>query len=248
MAKDDTKKNSKIETKSANDTEQKKSAPTHDRNLGEGGADEGGDTNNPQFDITALIPLLNLLKFVRQPLAVVPTAPPKNFLESIQYFDDGTTQKIYFYVSGAWSSVTLGGGGANARSYGTGVTSIATATDTKLTLASNSFANGVTWDAANSRLVIVTPGQYLVNGFVSYDSSAGAANKVYQVMLYKNGSEITRVNSQSSIASTAMAVATTDVVDCIAGDYFELWTAQYSGVNRSIPNNTETCYLAVAKV
>ena len=137
----------------------------------------------------------------------------------------------------------------NARSYGTGVTTIPDSSETKLTLASNSFANGVTWDATNSRLTILTAGQYLVTAFIAFGSGGGAtAGKLFQLRLKKSNSEINLAQVQGALDNNGLGVSITEIVDCAVGAYFEIFAYQNSGVNKTIANDTETCYLSIAKI
>lgn len=50
-----------------------------------------------------------VLEAIRKPriyLSTPPTFEPKTFAESIQYYDDGTNQRVYFYFNGAWNYVS----------------------------------------------------------------------------------------------------------------------------------------------
>lgn len=55
-------------------------------------------------------PFIAVLEAMRRPklyLTTAPTFTPKNFLEQIQFYDDGVDRRIYFYLNGSWSYVTL---------------------------------------------------------------------------------------------------------------------------------------------
>ncbi len=134
----------------------------------------------------------------------------------------------------------------NARSYGTGVTSIVTGTPTKLTLQSNSFNNGVTWDSTNNRLQIITAGQYLITALVTYTNTTDA--KGYQTLVYKNGGEIMAANMMASAAGGAVSPVSTDIQTLATNDYLELYTFHNAGVNQTVGSTTEQTYLAIAKV
>jgi len=57
----------------------------------------------PAFDKNQ--PVIESIRKPRQTLTVAPTFTPKSFAESIQYYDDGTNQRVYFYFNGAWRPV-----------------------------------------------------------------------------------------------------------------------------------------------
>ncbi len=59
-------------------------------------------------DMTAFLPLLQSLLSPRRPLTAPPTFVPKNFLEQIQYVDDGGILYLYLYVDGNWRSQEIG--------------------------------------------------------------------------------------------------------------------------------------------
>jgi len=40
-------------------------------------------------------------------ITVAPTFIPKHFADQIQFYDDGVTRKVYFYVNNTWRYVTL---------------------------------------------------------------------------------------------------------------------------------------------
>lgn len=51
-----------------------------------------------------------ITEMLRKPkvhLTAAPTFIPKNFLEQIQFYDDTTDQRIYFFVNGSWYYVAL---------------------------------------------------------------------------------------------------------------------------------------------
>jgi hypothetical protein len=56
--------------------------------------------NQPDF-------LLNGLASVKKHLATAPTFTPRNFLEQIQFYDDGTDRRLYVFINGTWRYVTL---------------------------------------------------------------------------------------------------------------------------------------------
>lgn len=51
--------------------------------------------------------ILLALRTVRQPVSVVPTNVPKNFLQQIEIYESGATRRLYIYVNGTWRYVAL---------------------------------------------------------------------------------------------------------------------------------------------
>lgn len=44
---------------------------------------------------------------IKKHLTVAPTFIPNNFFDQIQFYDDGTHQRVYYYINGAWKYTTL---------------------------------------------------------------------------------------------------------------------------------------------
>lgn len=51
--------------------------------------------------------LLLSLRTVRQPVSVIPSFIPRNFLEQIQIYENGATYRLYIYMNGTWRYTTL---------------------------------------------------------------------------------------------------------------------------------------------
>lgn len=134
----------------------------------------------------------------------------------------------------------------NSQSYGTGVTSIPASTTTKVTLNTNSFANGLTWSGANSRFTVVTSGQYLVSGQITY-ISVGGANQ-YLSLIQLNGSGVNSLFSSSGgTAGWDVSVTCTGILNLTAGDYIELFARHNNAGAQNITNSIETM-LSIARV
>jgi uncharacterized membrane protein YagU involved in acid resistance len=53
---------------------------------------------------------LGFLTTIRQPrshLTVAPTFTPKTFLDQIQFYDDGSNRRMYFYTNKVWRYIVL---------------------------------------------------------------------------------------------------------------------------------------------
>jgi hypothetical protein len=57
-----------------------------------------------EFDFSAL---LEQLKVVRKPVSTAPTFTPRGFLDQIQFYESGSTRRLYIYISPTWRYVTL---------------------------------------------------------------------------------------------------------------------------------------------
>lgn len=133
---------------------------------------------------------------------------------------------------------------ATARSTGSGTTTINDSSETQVTLNSNTFATGITWDATNHCFTCVTAGRYLVLGQVHYLTVTDA--KVYYAKIAKNFTVVTSSLAHSG-STNPLSVRVSDILDLAVGDNVELYTEHNSGVSRTIANSSFT-YLAIAKL
>lgn len=58
-------------------------------------------------DLETYLAVLEALQRPRRHLASAPTFKPKNFIEQIQFSDNGTTRQVHFYINNNWRSVTV---------------------------------------------------------------------------------------------------------------------------------------------
>ena len=61
------------------------------------------------YSLDEFVPLLVNLRTPRQFLTTIPTFTPQTFADSIQFYNDGTDDWLYFYTNAAWHSVLLDG-------------------------------------------------------------------------------------------------------------------------------------------
>lgn len=47
------------------------------------------------------------LRQVKRPRSTAPTNTPQNFLQQIEFYDDGVNRRVYFYVGGSWRYAAL---------------------------------------------------------------------------------------------------------------------------------------------
>jgi len=130
-------------------------------------------------------------------------------------------------------------------SHKTSDQSIPDTTDTKVVWEVNDYATGITWDSTNNRFTILTAGKYLVSTSVLWKSTT--ASKMYQILLYKNTTEISRGASQSSVASLFVSPSITHILDLAIDDYVEIHLYHNSGVASSIYGNS-FCFFDIIKI
>jgi hypothetical protein len=58
-------------------------------------------------DMAKFIAVLEMLRRPKYHIDSVPDFTPKTFLEQIQFYENGSTRRIYFYVNGTWRYTTL---------------------------------------------------------------------------------------------------------------------------------------------
>lgn len=158
---------------------------------------------------------------------------------------DATGDLYWRDKAGTSTKLNSGGSSASARSYGSGVTTIANNTNTKLTLNANSFASGVTWNSGSNRFDIVTTGKYIVTAQVRYVAIAGAT--IYTTQVNVNGASFLTTSIPSNYVTANINIVGFDILSLAAGDYVELYTYQNSGGNQTVANSSET-FLAIALV
>ena len=64
-----------------------------------------GDSQS-QTDQNLLL-ILKLFSQVKKHITAAPTHIPRNFFESIEFYDDTTNFRIYLYINGTWRYVAL---------------------------------------------------------------------------------------------------------------------------------------------
>jgi hypothetical protein len=53
------------------------------------------------------LPLLVTLRMPRRTISTAPTFIPKTFIDSIQFYENGTTRRLYLFIGSAWRYCTL---------------------------------------------------------------------------------------------------------------------------------------------
>jgi|ERR1035437_1791769 hypothetical protein len=139
------------------------------------------------------------------------------------------------------------GGGAVGRVGGSAITTMATATTTKIPFNTKTFADGITWDASNHRFVVTFSGKYLITAQINwYNNNAGGGN--YYVILYKNGVQNSYGMFLGGAINFQQSNSISDILDLVEGDYIEVFGTQGSGAVAGVYNDTNQTFLAITRV
>lgn len=65
------------------------------------------EKTSKEDSLSDYIAIIETFRRVKQFRVVAPTHVPKNFLDAIEFFDDGVDRRVYFYVNKVWSYATL---------------------------------------------------------------------------------------------------------------------------------------------
>jgi hypothetical protein len=97
----------------------------------------------------------------------------------------------------------------------------------------------------NGRIVCPVAGYYQAAGMVELGVSSSGQRLI--VAIFKNGNEVARGNGSTlNVASGSQDYNVSDVVQCAAGDYLELWTYSSAGTAAMGGNTSVFNYLSVA--
>ncbi len=58
-------------------------------------------------DIDGFQTILSTIRRPKRHLVTAPTFSPKSLIDQIQFYDDGTNRRMYFYVNKVWRYATL---------------------------------------------------------------------------------------------------------------------------------------------
>jgi len=61
----------------------------------------------PALDLETYLAVLEGMKRPKRHLTAAPTFTPQNLAEQIQFYDDGTNRRVYFYINKTWRYATL---------------------------------------------------------------------------------------------------------------------------------------------
>lgn len=109
-----------------------------------------------------------------------------------------------------------------ARAHNTGGVPLTANTWTKIPLDTIDYDTASLVSTVNGRLQIQTAGYYQMQGAVTIVEGGSATATNLGVAIYRNGSTVLQ-NQGIPTIQTAFAVEVTDVIQCVAGDFLELW-------------------------
>lgn len=173
--------------------------------------------------------------------------PGDNIWEQVKIYVNGTDERLYTYdyKNQTWIYAPMGSAGAAGSSYLSANQGITTTFNTKITLDTNEFATGITWDGANNKFVVVTPGKYLVTGQIWW---AAAMDTELAVKIYKNGAMVIEGATINGTFSGNASTAASKILDLAANDTIELYAFQLSGGNVNALGVSAGTFLSIAKV
>jgi len=158
-----------------------------------------------------------------------------------------------------WSSSTIMSSDANtqvvaARSTrnGTSLTGVNTnASFMKIPFTATAFDKGGIFSSANSRFEIKSPGVYVANAKI-WIGGTNSLNAGYFISIYKNGSEYSRgTYLLNPTAGNQLALGADARVECIAGDYLEVYMYGYGNNSAStltVEGSAGLSYFEVSKI
>lgn len=135
---------------------------------------------------------------------------------------------------------------ALGRSCKTSTQSINDVAETKIVWEQNTFKNEITWDATNNRFIIRRAGKYLVTATTLYASPA--TDGLYELLIYKNGAEYSRMATNCSNGSLVIAPTIIDTLSLVMGDYIEIYAFHNSGGAKSISGTAKLCYFNILRI
>jgi hypothetical protein len=123
-----------------------------------------------------------------------------------------------------------------------------TATKVQWDAAAN-FAQNITWDSANFRMIATNPGRYNVSASAYYVNALYTNNSTMYFMIYKNGLLHSRGWGPITQAINAiMSINITDTVSMVAGDYVEIFTFNERLGGTALSTTAGNNYFSISKV
>lgn len=61
----------------------------------------------PQDPLSIYLAVLEIIRKPNRHVTAAPTFTPRNFAESIQFYENGVTRRLYVYVNGTWRHTAL---------------------------------------------------------------------------------------------------------------------------------------------
>lgn len=132
---------------------------------------------------------------------------------------------------------------AKAKAYLSGVQSIASGSDVKITLDTESYDIGSDFDTGNNKFVTPVAGYYLICATVAIDDLDD--NDAVLVKIYTGGASSAISSAFSAGAGNVTRTCVSDVQEIAATVDIELYARQTQGGNQNVLAATDDTYLAV---
>ena len=117
----------------------------------------------------------------------------------------------------------------------------------KLYVATHPSGKLYEWGAGLGKFVAADTGKYLIHANIGFTSTNIVANKKIKASIYKNGTEIARAITQSSVADI-ISISVTTETEIVEGDEIEIYVYHDMGATCEIDYNDEKTYLEIRKV
>jgi len=136
---------------------------------------------------------------------------------------------------------------SKARAYRNANQSIAADTWTKIALNTETFDINSEFDTAvNYRFTAKEKGYYLVCGSLQYQNVA--VDKPIHIGFYKNGALYSNVRGFTATVGEDMGISLSDIIYLAVGNYVELYTYHYMGVNKNVMPGQDTTFLSIHRM
>lgn len=130
----------------------------------------------------------------------------------------------------------------SARAHRTNGLALPGSTAVKIPVDTLDFDTGANMDVVtNHRYNVPATGYYWVSVAARWGNGVSGI-----VMIYHNGSETAQSQAYSSSSDFGTQPAVTDILNCIAGDYIEIW-AETDGSNLIVPGSVVN-FLSVTQI
>lgn len=134
-----------------------------------------------------------------------------------------------------------------ARAYKAAAQTIPNATWTLVDLDTTSFDIQEEFNTTTHRFITKKAGVYLIVGSMHWYNTQVVADKLYGVLIRKNGSSIIETLLTSSVIEF-LATTCTDIVQLAVDDYLELNVFQRSGASKNVSGTEQYTHMSVSKI
>lgn len=155
---------------------------------------------------------------------------------------DAGSAQLYEMTSSGWTPVGASAINGTASGYTGGV--ISSGADTPVTSRLEFVNGGISYNG--TVFTLTSPGQYLVTGTVTYQSSTDG--KIYKTELLANGTQFAEATIQAGVSGTAIGASVSKIINITSTTNIGMSTFQNSGSSQSIYDITYLTFLSVTKI